>query len=165
MRSSCRVWSPARADGTWLTTKRSGAAWSAPLRRRAVSSLSSIKRTVADMAMLLPECDHRVPESVDPGRLHEESPRTGRAGGGCVLLPVRLRQDEDRNGAQRFALPEPAEDGRRVHVGQVEIEDDEGRPRRVHERRPPFEERERAAAVLDRVDREPLFEDGARGAE
>ena len=52
-----------------------------------------------------------------------------------------LRQDEEGNRAQ-VAVFDATQDRRRVDVGEVEVEDDERRPRYVAERRLPTEERE-----------------------
>src|SRR5262249_27763052 len=115
------------------------------------------------MAVLLPECDDGVAERLHAGRLHPERTGPGVARGGRVLLPVRLAQHQDGDGAERGVGRDPIEDRGRLHVGQMEIEDDERGPRRVDERRSALEERERLATVHDGMDDEGVGEDRPRG--
>src|SRR5579862_2780154 len=155
----------ARTEPTAVTSYGWAAARSASAISRAASGSSSTSSTRAGMAVLLPEGDDGVPERVHPGRLHLERARARVACGGGVLVPIGLTEDQDRDRAQTRVGGEMAEHRGRVHVGQMEVEHDERRSRRVHERRAPVEERECLGAVLDRVDDERVREHGAHGAQ
>jgi len=132
---------------------------------RAVSPLSSISRTDAGIGVLPPEGEDRVAEPLHARRLDTELPR---AGGPCrhlVLFPVGLAEDEDGDRAKMIVAGDPAQHRGRVHVGQVEVEDDEGGPWRLGEWRTPLQEGQGVGAALHGVDRERVLEDRPRDAE
>src|SRR5262245_38756658 len=143
-------WSrPARADHTGVMAKPTAGCWSARAINRAVSTSSSISRTDAAMHMLLPEVDDELAQRPDAGGFGAKDGGPGRLRGGRLALPTRLTEHEDGDAAELRVCREFAQDRRRVHVGETEVEHDERRAGSVGERWLALEERQRVPSGLD----------------
>ena len=89
------------------------------------------------MAVGSPEFADDVAQGADPRGLRAVPGCARSAGRRVVARPRGLRQDEERDRAQVAVLHHATQDGRRVEIGEVEVEQHELRARRVGERRLP----------------------------
>src|SRR5690242_5681365 len=107
------------------TTSNPPAVASAPAISFEVSEWSSTRRIVASMAVGSPEFADDVAQGADPRGLCAVPGCSRGAGRRVVARPRGLRQDEEGDRTQVAVFHYATQDGRRVEIGEVEVEQHE----------------------------------------